>query len=108
MKSLTVFEEIVMLAIYRLNQNAYSVTIHQEILSLTGKDVILGTLFRALDQLNRKGYLTKNKGKPIKAKGGKSKMFYVITDEGYQAMEQTRKMHEKIWDNIPDVLPKKS
>ena len=108
MKSMTVFEEAVMLAVYRLNQNAYSVTIHQEILATTGKDVILGTLFRTLDQLRRKGYLTKNKGEPVKAKGGKSKMFYSITDEGYHALEQTRKMHEKIWNEIPDVLMKKS
>ena len=99
MKSLTIFEEAVMLAVYRLHQNAYSVTIHQEILALTGKDVVLGTLFRTLDQLFRKGFLTKIKGEPVKMKGGKSKMFYCITDEGYQAMEQTRKMHEKLWNN---------
>ena len=108
MKDLTVFEETVMLAIYRLKRNTYSVTIHQKILDMTGKDVILGTLFRTLDQLTRKGYLIKDKGQPEKAQGGKSKMFYFITDQGYKALEQTRKMHEKIWDEIPDVLVKKS
>lgn len=108
MKSLTVFEETVMLAIYRLEKNTYSVTIHQEILAMTGKDVILGTLFRTLDQLTRKGYLMKDKGQPEKAQGGKSKMFYFITDEGYKALEQTRKMHEKLWNEIPDVLIKRS
>ncbi len=108
MKSLTVFEETVMLSIYRLGKNAYSVTIHQEILAMTGKDVIVGTLFRALDQLCRKGYLDKNKSKPVSEKGGKSKMFYTITEIGYKAMEQTRKMHEKMWKEIPDVLYKRS
>lgn len=107
LKSLTVFEETVMLAVYRLEENAYSVTVHQEILSMTGKDVILGTLFRTLDQLHRKGYLIKSKGEPAKMKGGKSKIFYSITDEGYDVLEQTRKMHQILWNDIPEVLTKK-
>ena len=107
LKSLTVFEETVMLAVYRLNQDAYSVTIHQEILAMTRKDVILGTLFRTLDQLSRKGYLKKHKGEPVRVKGGKSKIFYSITNGGYHALEQTRKMHRILWNDIPEVLTKK-
>ena len=106
LKSLTVFEETVMLAVYRLNQDAYSVTIHQEILEMTGKDVILGTLFRTLDQLSRKGFLKKSKSEPARVKGGKSKVFYTINASGYQVMEQTRKMHETLWKNIPEMLTK--
>ena len=59
MKSLTVFEETVLLAIYRLKNSAYSVTIHQKIMELTGTDVIIGSLYNALDQLLKKGYLLK-------------------------------------------------
>ncbi len=106
MKSLTVFEETVLLAIYRSKDKAYSVTIHQKILKITGKDVIVGTLFNALKQLYRKGYLHKNKGKPVNEKSGKSIMFYSITGEGYKALEQTRKMHDIIWEEIPEVFPK--
>ncbi|MCP4728223.1 MAG: PadR family transcriptional regulator, partial [bacterium] len=45
MKSLTVFEETILLAIYRLEDDAYSLTIHQQIFEMTKKDVIVGTLF---------------------------------------------------------------
>ena len=106
MKKLTVFEETVMLAIYRLQENAYSVTIHQKILEMTGKDIIIGTLFNSLKQMCNKGYLDKKRGKPLHDRGGKSIIFYRISNEGFKALEQTRKMHNKIWENIPDVLIK--
>ena len=102
MKKLTVVEETVLLAIYRLEENAYSVTIHQAVLEMTGKDMIIGTLFNTLKQLHHKGYLLKSKGKP--AKGGKPIVLYRISNGGLQAMEQTRSMNEKIWSQIPDVL----
>ncbi len=108
MKSLTVFEETVMLAIYRLKEDAYSVTIHLKILEMTGKDVIVGTLFNVLKQLYRKGYVHKRKGKPLQEKGGKSIMFYSISEKGFKALEQTRKMHNRIWENITEVLYKGS
>ena len=104
MKKLTVMEEAVMLAVYRLGDNAYSVTIHQKILEMTGKDMIIGTLFNTLKQLHYKGYLKKTTGKP--AKGGKSIVLYQISKEGFVALEQTRAMHNQIWDKIPEVLYK--
>ncbi len=108
MKNLTMFEETVLLAIYRLNDDAYSVTIHQKILEMTGKDVIVGTLFNALEQLYRKGFLDKQKGTPVQEKGGKSKMFYSISTDGFRALELTREMHEKIWNDIPREFQKEN
>ena len=102
MKKLTVMEETVMLAVYRLKNNAYSVTIHQKILEMTGKDVIIGTLFNTLKQLHYKGYLEKTAGKPVKK--GKSIVLYRISQEGFKALEQTRAMHNRIWSQIPELL----
>jgi DNA-binding PadR family transcriptional regulator len=82
------------------------VTIHQKIFEMTGKDVIVGTLFNTLKQMDRKGFLSKKKGKPLHEKGGKFIVFYSISREGFKALEQTRKMHEKIWEEIPKVLYK--
>ncbi len=102
MKKLTVVEETVMLAIYRLEDNAYSVTIHRKILEMTNMDMIIGTLFNTLKQLHHKGYLLKSTGKP--SKGGKSIMLYQISKEGCEALEQIRAMHIQIWNELPDVL----
>ncbi len=106
MKSLTVFEETVLIAIYRLQEDAYSVSIHQKIFEMTGKDIVIGSLYNALDQLLKKGYLGKQKGEPAAEKGGKSKMYYYILKDGFLAMEQTRKLHTILWDDLPDVLYK--
>lgn len=106
MKALTVVEEAVMLAIYRLKENAYSVTIHQEVLRLTGKDMVVGTLFNTLKQLNGKGFLIKSKGQPIEATGSKQIMFYKISSKGFEALEQTRTINQRLWDQIPGVLHK--
>ncbi len=106
MKSLTVFEETVMIAVFHMKDDAYSVTIHRKILEISGKDVIVGTLFHALDQLTRKGYLEKKKGKPAQEKGGKSKMFYTVSEEGLKALEQTRSMHMRVWKDLPEILYK--
>ena len=103
MKSLTVLEESVLLAIFRLKKDAYSVTIHLKILEMTGKDMIIGTLFNVLKQLHRKGYVQKRKGKPPQDKGGKSIMFYSVSEEGLNALEQTRKMHNRIWADVNKV-----
>ena len=106
MKSLTVLEETVMLAVYRLKEDAYSVTIHQKILEMTGKDIIIGTLFNVLKQLYRKGYVLKRKGRPLHEKGGKSIVFYRISKKGLKELEQTRQMHDSIWADITEVLYK--
>jgi hypothetical protein len=69
---------------------------------MTGKDMIIGTLFNVLKQLYRKGYIDKKKGTPLHEKGGKGIMLYSISKEGFKALEQTRKMHNKIWENIAE------
>jgi len=104
MKVLTVLEETVLTAIYILKDNAYSVSIHQKILEMTGKDLIIGSLYNALDQLQKKGYLIKKKGDPISEKGGKSKMFYHISKDGLTALEETRKFHSVLWSELPEAL----
>lgn len=106
LKKLTVVEETVMLAIFQLLDNAYSVTIHQKILEMTGKDMIIGTLFNTLKQLLNKGYIQKTVGKPTR--GGKNIMLYKISDQGLKALEQTREMHNRIWNDMPDMFCKGS
>lgn len=97
-----------MLAIYRLRENAYSVTIHQKIYEMTGQDIIVGTLYNTLKQMDRKGYLIKKKGKPINEKGRKRIIYYSISKDGFYALDKARKTHKRIWEDIPEVLYRKS
>lgn len=108
MKELTLAEEILLTAIWRLKDNAYGVTIRKKVADVTKRNVIYGTLYNSLDQLLRKGYVTKTRGKPVAERGGRSKMFYTLTPSGIQAIQNARELQRRIWDGIPKFSKNKS
>jgi PadR family transcriptional regulator PadR len=102
MKELTLSELIFILAIWRLEENAYGVTIRKQIAQVTGKTHTYGTLYSALDQLFKKGYVTKSAGPPTPERGGRSKIFYRLTTEGIKALKAARELQREIWKGIPE------
>ncbi len=102
MKDLTIPEQIILTAIWRLEDNAYGVTIRKKVAEVIKKDMIYGTLYNFLDQLLRKGYVTKNKSAPTSERGGRSKLYYKLTEEGFRALERARELQSFIWLDIPD------
>ena len=103
MKRLTINEEILLLAIWRLEENAYGVTIREKIIEYTGSEVSFGTLYNNLEKLVKKGYAFSYKGDPTAVRGGKRKVFYRITKEGVDALKKARELHRKLWDDIPEI-----
>ena len=101
MKVLSVNEQILLLSIWRLKDNAYGVTIREKILEATGKNVIYGTLYNSLDQVAKKGYVTIRKGDPTPERGGRSKIFYNLTAKGELALKKSREFHTLIWEAVP-------
>jgi PadR family transcriptional regulator, regulatory protein PadR len=80
--SLGEFEQIVLLAILRLEESAYGVTIQTEIQSCTGRKTTPGALYTTLDRLEQKGLLSSRCGESTPARGGRAKRFYSVTKEG--------------------------
>jgi DNA-binding PadR family transcriptional regulator len=103
MKNLTLSEIIYLIAIWRLEDNAYGVTIRKQIEHVTGKISTYGTLYSALDQLYKKGYVVKNAGPPTPERGGRSKIFYKLTLKGVKALKDSRKLQKAIWKGIPEL-----
>jgi PadR family transcriptional regulator PadR len=79
MNTLTKNEEIILLSILRLENNAYGVSIKNQIKDLTGDDWNYGLLYATLDQLVKKGLLIKKEGKPMPERGGRRKIYYTIS-----------------------------
>ncbi|MFC1476889.1 PadR family transcriptional regulator [candidate division KSB1 bacterium] len=104
MKDLTIPEQIILTAIWRLNDNAYGVTIRKKVEEVTQKKLIYGTLYNFLDQLVRKRYVTKTRGMPTSERGGRSKMYYKLTPTGINALERARELQRSIWDGIPESM----
>ena len=101
-------EEMILLAIYRLEGNAYGVTIRKQILDTTKKDYTYGTLYGILEQLVRKGYIVRIKGDPTPERGGRSKTFYTLTQDGIESLKRAMEVHQAVWKGISDISLRKA
>lgn len=97
------FEEIVMLTVAILHENAYGVSIKMEIESRLGRNVSVGALQSALKRLEDKDYLASHDGEATQERAGRPKRFFKVTSLGKQAMEHARETRNALWDAIPSV-----
>ena len=84
--SLGEFEQIVLLAILRLDDRAYGVTIRAEIAERTDREPAPGALYTTLDRLEEKGLVTSRFGDPTPQRGGRAKRFFKVTGAGVAAL----------------------
>jgi len=103
MLPLTRTEEIILLAVYQLGDDAYGVTIRKQIEKTIEKKFSVGAIYVPLDRLAKKGFLTSYVGEPIPERGGRSKRFYRVTSKGIAALEETKKLHDAIWSGVTDL-----
>jgi PadR family transcriptional regulator PadR len=83
------FEHIVILALLRLVDRAYGVTVRQEIEARTGREVSIGAVYATLDRLEAKGLVKSHLGDPTPERGGRSKRFFQVTAKGVAALDRT-------------------
>ena len=83
------FEQIVLLAILRAGDEAYGVSVSEEIRRNTGRDVTLGALYKTLTRLEGKGLVRSRVGEPTPQRGGRRKRCYVVTATGKRSLAQT-------------------
>ena len=100
MIDLTLNETVVLLAILRLKDHAYGVAIREEVTKITNTTVTYGTLYSYLDQLFRKGYLTKHYGKPTPERGGRRKIYHCLSPKGRQALREAYEIQKTLIGEI--------
>lgn len=103
MKYLTKSEEILLLAIWRLKENAYGVTIRKQVEKMTQEEITYGTLYSGLDQLVKKEYTVKSTGDPTPQRGGRRKIYYTITPKGFEALRESQALTKTLWGDISDL-----
>lgn len=101
------FQEIVLLTILVLEENAYGITIQDEIGKRTGRDVSRGALHTALTRLDEKGFISSEYGGTTAARGGRRKRFYQVTNLGKNALEEAKSLRDDLWNSIPKVALQK-
>ena len=100
MKELTKIEEILLLAIWQLKDDAYGVKIRQHVSKLLGKDFTYGNLYSALDQLDKKRYVIKTDGEPTPKRRGRRKIYYTVSPSGQKALKAAQELNELLWSGI--------
>jgi len=100
-------EELVLLAIWKMENEPYGVNIRNFVSELTGKYWSVGSIYVPLDRLENKGFLRSKLSHPTPERGGKSKRYYEITKEGLKELEEIRKIYLAAWENMPNISAKK-
>jgi PadR family transcriptional regulator PadR len=95
------FEEMLMLTIAVLDNNAYGVSIKDEMATRLNRSVSIGAMQTALRRLQKKGFLNSSFGEATNVRGGKRKRYFQITSLGREAIEQARDARNSLWNAIP-------
>lgn len=96
------FEEVVMLTVAILTDDAYGFSIAEEIESRLQRKVSIGSLQTVLIRLEKKGFLKSELGEATKVRGGKRKRFYQVTQAGKSMLETTKEQRLGLWNAIPE------
>ena len=97
------FEEVVMLTVAVLYQNAYGISIKEEIERRLERKVSVGAMRTALSRLEKKGFLDSEFGEATAVRGGKRKRYFKVTPLGKKVLEQVMETRKQLWDSIPSV-----
>ena len=79
-------EHIVLLAVARLQSDAYGMTVRQEIEKRTGRNISIGAIYATLERLEAKGYVSSFTGEPTAERGGRAKRLFQVEADGERAL----------------------
>jgi PadR family transcriptional regulator PadR len=97
------FEQIVLLAILRLSEGAYGVTILGEIAACTKRHPSRGALYTTLDRMEEKGLVTSRFGDPTPLRGGRAKRYFTVTKKGRFALINAQRSYQSLLQGL-DLL----
>ena len=94
------FEHIIVLALLRLGDRAYGVTVRREIEFRIKREVSIGAVYATLDRLETKGYVKSHRGDPTPERGGRSKRFFRVTAKGVSAVNRTQRALQTMTEGL--------
>jgi len=102
--SLGEFEQLVLLALVRLGEGAYGVSIHAEILRRARRDVTVAAVYKTLERLEDKGLAASRIGEPTAERGGRRKKYFRIQPAGRRALSHALASLRRMTDGLPREL----
>ena len=98
--SLGEFEQLVLLAVARLGEDGYGMTIRREIEERTGRSLSIGAVYTTLDRLERKGYVRSRVGEPTAERGGRARRHFQLREAGARALRDARDVLTSMWQDL--------
>ncbi|MDF2178482.1 helix-turn-helix transcriptional regulator [Aliiglaciecola sp. CAU 1673] len=99
-KFLGEFEQMLLLAILRLGENAYGSTVRQLLADSIERDVSIGALYTTLDRLEAKGLLQSRLGEATAERGGRAKKYFKVTAQGQDALKRSKQALTNLWQGL--------
>lgn len=100
-------EQMVLLAALRLGEEAYSVSIINELDAIGPRPVSRPSVYLALVRLRKKGLLASTLGAPTPQRGGRAKRFYEVTPEGLRVLRAARRAYLTLWRGLEPILDRR-
>jgi len=91
------FEELVLLCVRQLGDEAHGSNVQTLLAQEAGREVTLGAIYAALDRAQRKGLADSWLGDPTPERGGRAKRHYAVTQDGEAALRESRLIRERLW-----------
>jgi PadR family transcriptional regulator PadR len=98
------FEELVLLAVGILQDDAYSISVAAEINKITKRRIVFTVVHAALIRLEQKGLLESKLGGATNERGGRSKRYFKISSAGKKALLKAKSQRDEMWRMVPKVI----
>lgn len=102
-KGLGEFEELVLLAVCILNDEAYGITVKEEVEKHTGRSILLGAVHITLYRLQDKGLLKSKLGGNTDKRGDRRKRLFTVSEMGMRQLRAAREVKQEMWKLIPQL-----
>ncbi|MFC1492504.1 PadR family transcriptional regulator [candidate division KSB1 bacterium] len=96
-------EEILLLAIWKLKDNAYGITVIEQVESDTGTTWLSGSIYGALNRLKKNGYINTTKIEQSPEQRGRPRIYYKLSDSGLDKLISAQKVNKDVWQGVPDL-----
>ena len=100
-KLLTRSEELILLAVWRLQEDAYGTSVRAQLEESTGQSWSIGKVYVPLEKLTKYGYLSSRQAPPTDERGGRRKRYFRLTKRGVAALNEVRQIHQTMWEGLP-------
>ena len=103
MKFLSRIEEILLLAIWKLKDNAYGISIREQVENDTNMKWLSGAIYAPLNRLKKNGFVSTRQAQGSAELGGRPRIYYILSPQGIEKLVSIQTLNVEMWCDVPDL-----